>query len=132
MKTMKPHYIIAVILGLHINTMFAAVNYSESGISSNLTISEVAATMIAPATPAVATFEDVTETSSASININALSPVVPMVADFNDGAPVADVSTIVLAPSTPIVADFEDEKTISNITAIQDLAPATPVAADFE
>ena len=55
----------------------------------------------------------------------------PVVADFSDGAPVADVSTTLLAPLTPKVAEFED--TAFAITSLPaGLAPVTPATADFE
>jgi hypothetical protein len=130
--SMKSIYILAAFLGLNYNTIFAAVNVSESNDVSNETTLGIAATVLAPVTPAEATFEDAVEVNSTTINLSVLAPSVPKIADFSDGAPSTEMSRINLAPVTPKEADFEDESEINTATTVQDLAPATPATADFE
>jgi hypothetical protein len=110
MKTMKSIYILAALLGLQFNTIFASGNFSESPVLSNEVVNGITATMLAPTTPAEATFE----------------------ADFSDGAPVTEIHNFNLAPVTPKEADFEDENGTNNASSIRDLAPVTPNDADFE
>ncbi len=100
----KTLFVLAVFLGFQFATTFAAVKSSERVLSN---------------TPAV-------------INLSALFPVTPMVADFSDGAPSTDISLVKLAPVTPKEADFEEVTGTKNTSSIQDLAPVTPAAADFE
>jgi hypothetical protein len=132
MITMKSLYILAAMVGLQFNTMLASANFSESTVLSHGSMTGISAAFLAPATPALATFEDVAEPDSYESGLTALIPVVPMVADFSDDAPVTEINSISLAPVTPKVADFEDEKGSENASAVQDLAPVTPAAADFE
>ena len=129
MNTMKTLFIVAAILGLQFNTIYAAVNFGTSPDLSNEVA--VANALLIPGTPAQATFDDVAETGL-QINLAALSPVTPMDADFNDGAPSTEISLINLAPVTPKEADFEDESCTISASYIQGLAPVTPTDADFE
>jgi hypothetical protein len=131
MLTMKSLYILAAILGVQFNTTFAAVNFTElPGLSNKTEI--VVNSQLTPVTPDEATFEDAAEMSEPTFKISDLAPVLPIVADFNDGAPTAEISMLNLAPVTPKEADFEDVTGIKSNTSIQDLAPVTPVTADFE
>jgi hypothetical protein len=132
MTSMKTIYILAAFAGLQFNTIFAAANFSESPVVSNEVILGITSAMLLPATPSEATFEDVVELNSTFTDISALTPVIPMIADFNEGAPIADISLIDLAPVTPKEACFEDETGAENVPAIRDLAPVTQVDADFE
>jgi hypothetical protein len=131
MITMKTAYILAAFLGLQFNTIFAAVHYNTTTISSNDAVTNVDASALMPVTPSTATFEDAAEVISSAILPSGLSPVTPAIADFSDGAPVMEAAFINLAPVTPKEADFNDESE-NNISAKQDLAPVTPVHADFE
>ena len=67
-----------------------------------------------------------------NLNLVAITPVVPMVADFNDEAPATESSMINLAPVTPKEADFEEITETDNTSSIRDLGPVTPAVADFE
>jgi hypothetical protein len=132
MITMKTIYILAAFLGLQFNTIFAAVNYNTSNVLPNEDISDVSIALLIPSTPVQAIFEDVAEAHSTPDNISALIPVIPMIADFSDGAPATEISLFNLAPVTPAEADFEDETGVENASTVRDLAPVTPVVADFE
>ncbi len=129
---MKTFYLLAALLGLQFNTLFAAVTFNESTLLSKDALTGIALTILAPVTPAEATFDDVVETSFTGFEISALAPAVPMIADFSDGAPVAEFSTVTLAPVTPKEADFEDAAADGYTTPAGELSPATPASADFE
>jgi hypothetical protein len=132
MLTMKTIYILAAFLGLQFNTLFAVKNFSELPVLSNEIVTGITNSMLMPVTPGEATFEDVEEISFSTIEIAELCPVLPIVADFTDGAPTTEISLVNLAPVTPKEADFEDETGICNESLIQQLTPETPKAADFE
>jgi hypothetical protein len=106
MLTMKTFYILAAILGLQFNTIFAAVNFSEATVLSKEIV--------------------------AGVNVTALMPVIPMIADFEDGAPSIESTSVRLAPATPAEADFEETPVNKNSSATIELAPVTPTDADFE
>lgn len=131
MITTKTIYILVALLGLQFNTMFAAGNYSELPVMSKESVSIVNSVMLTPSTPAEATFEDLIESDELFSNFSALAPVIPMVADFSDGAPVSEINMISLAPVTPKEADFEDSTATVNTSVVMDLAPVTPARADF-
>lgn len=131
MITMKSLYILTALLGFQFNTLFAATGFSESTLLSNAIMTSIATPILAPVTPAEATFEDVSEAGATAIDIVALIPMIPMTADFSDGAPEAGIQ-INLAPVTPKEADFEEEKENGNTTGTGGLAPVTPNDADFE
>ena len=58
-----------------------------------------------------------------------LAPATPIVADFSDNAPEAEINIGLLAPITPSEAEFEDtESTFAEVT----LAPIPPATATFE
>jgi hypothetical protein len=132
MKTMRTIYIFAAFLGLQFNPIFAAGNLSESPVMANEAAVGSANAMLMPATPHEATFEDLTETHLSGLAGFTLTPVVPMIADFNDEAPAMEISLINLAPVTPKEADFEDIAGFDFTSSIGDLAPATPQEASFE
>ena len=131
MKTMKTIYILAATIVLQFNAVFASTAFNESANETNGTEISASNFLLMPVTPIVASFEDVVETNSAGINISLLSPAVPMVADFNDGAPSTEISLIDLAPVTPKEASFEDETGVKNEPSAMDLSPVTP-DADFD
>lgn len=110
MLTSKTPYIIAAMIGLQMNSLFAAeLAGTKSGLS-NETEMNIMNKRLIPVTPTVATFED---------------------ADvFNDGAPTTEINVINLAPVTPSEADFEDEVS-APLPVAQELAPVTPKTADF-
>ncbi len=132
MITKKTIYTLAAFLALQFNTIFAAVNISESPVSSTENTLTIPATLIAPATPAEATFEDMVELNTAAADLAALAPVMPGVADFSDGAPVTEISIASLAPIAPLEADFEDETGTAQTASQPALAPVTPSGAEFE
>jgi hypothetical protein len=132
MITMKTIYILAALLGLQFNTIFAAVSYNTSTVLPNEAFADVSAAMLMPAIPVQAIFEDVAEVHSALDNLSTLMPVIPMIADFDDGAPATEISLLNLAPVTPAEADFEDETGVDSASSLMDLAPVTPLEADFE
>lgn len=112
--------ILAAALTLSLNALFAG---NDGAVSNSATISFL--NSLAPRTPSVATFEEVTESALSFIN---LAPALPAEADFSDVAPeMSDISS--LAPVTPAEADFESEDFQTPDITI--LAPATPVVADF-
>jgi hypothetical protein len=132
MKTIKIIYILAAFLGLQFNTVFAAGSTSDSPGSSNSSATMTTSAALAPATPAEATFEDFNDLYPSVKVVEGLAPVLPMVAGFNDEAPVTEVSVTSLAPVTPKEADFEDETTSNAQPSLIELAPLTPAGADFE
>ena len=87
---------------LHAGILFAGnETTSTSTVNQPATIS---LTLLAPATPAEATFEEI---NPGMLDFTFLAPVMPVNADFTDVAPVASMSLTKLAPVTPVVADFE-------------------------
>jgi len=113
---------------LSVNTMFASTD-SDSKEMSNEAAS-LNTSMLAPVAPAVATFEEMTESTVSTLTISTFAPITPEEATFEDAL---DTEMIFdgLAPVQPAFASFEDE--IANTTIdIASLAPATPLFADFE
>ena len=132
MITMKTIYVLAAILGLQFNTIFAAGNFSDSPASLNNSSSLTKVLALAPVTPIEATFEAIPEMSENMNMITLLTPALPVVADFSDEAPSPEVSISTLAPVTPKEADFEDVTANSVAIPVINLAPVTPAVADFE
>ncbi|MEI7896538.1 MAG: hypothetical protein WCJ26_05845 [bacterium] len=130
--TKKTIYILAAILGLQFNSVSANSAFSGAAIITNETVSGISNAGLMPATPLEATFDDNAETNSPAIDISLLSPAIPAVADFNDGAPSTEFNLINLAPVTPKEASFEDETEVKGELPATVLAPATPLRADFE
>ncbi len=110
--TMKTISLLAVVIVLHINTIFAAGNSREANYTVTSSALTGLSTGLAPVSPKEATFEDV--------------------ADRKAEAPVNVFTVSLLAPVTPVVADFEDEPAANDELLVKSLAPVTPVNADFE
>lgn len=93
--------IIAALLAINVN-LFA--NKANSANPTTTTSTEISLTLLAPTTPAEATFDD-------------MPAEMPSFAD--------------LAPTTPAAADFEDTVD-DDTTDLGSFAPVTPAEADFE
>ncbi len=113
--------ILAVILTLSMNVLFA----SNDGATVNNNITSSTFTVLAPVTPAEATFEEVSDATATAFN---LAPVSPIEADFSDAIPETTINITTLAPVTPFVADFASDDDTTNASVF---APVTPSVADF-
>ncbi len=131
MITMKTIYMLVAFLGLQFNSMYATVNSGETPAMTKDVATLLSGTQLTPALPPEATFEDLIELTELIPSISALSPVIPMMADFGDGAPDAETNTLNLAPLTPKEADFEEGNETLNTSTSVSLAPVTPANADF-
>ena len=94
------------------NTMFASSNSDSKEMSSepvSLTLG-----VLAPSTPAFATFEEISESTVSILNISDFAPTTPVDATFED---VLNTEMIFdgLAPVLPVSATFEDEMATSSI-----------------
>lgn len=105
--------ILAAIFTIHAGILFAG-NDNAPVVNENITIS------LAPSTPVEATFEDV-----AAIDAISLMPVTPSEASFEE-TPATLPSIADLSPVIPIVADFE------KVVVVNSLAPVNPAVAEFE
>jgi hypothetical protein len=112
--------ILTAIFALSMNVLFA----SNDGAVMNTETKSVQ-TLLAPNTPAEATFEDVNDATAIAFN---LSPVSPIEADFSDAIPETTINITTLAPVTPFEADFTSDDETTNASV---LAPVTPSVADF-
>ena len=112
--------ILATVLTLSINVLFAS---NDDAILNKETYSIPA--LLAPATPAEATFEDLNEATTTAFM---LSPVSPVEADFSDAISETTINITTLAPVTPSEADFNSD---DETTTVSELAPVTPSVADF-
>ena len=85
--------------------------------------------ILAPSTPAFATFEEISESTVSILAISDFAPTTPVDATFED---VLNTEMIFdgLAPVFPVVASFEDEMANPGVD-IASLAPATPLFANF-
>ena len=110
--------ILATVLTLSMNVLFAG----NDGVAVNSETNTVL--VLAPSTPAEATFEDMTE-ATATFN---LAPVTPIEADFSDVVTELTINITTLAPVTPSEADFATDDETTNASV---LAPVTPSVADF-
>jgi hypothetical protein len=144
MQPMKTTDNLILILSAVVILPFSSISANVSGSPAK----EINTIVLAPSTPAEATFEEIPVIdfspapvtpeeadfndgvpSTGEILIN-LAPVTPKEADFNDEVPEADADLLLLAPVTPAEADFSD---IDEMPAdISFLAPITPAEADFE
>ena len=120
--------ILAGMILFSVNTMFA----STEGASKEMSSESVSLTSIvlAPVTPAIATFEETSESTVSILTISDFAPTTPVDATFEDAL---DTEMIFdgLAPVLPNDASFDDE--LANPTVdFASLAPATPLFADFE
>jgi hypothetical protein len=132
MKTMRTIYILAAFIGLQYNTTFAASNPGNSPVSANDGMVAGTGNMLNPTTPLEATFDDIDETNLSDPDIFILTPVIPLIADFNDEAPAMEISLTSLAPVTPREADFEEITATKDTSSVLDLRPVTPAEASFE
>lgn len=85
MKTIKIIYILVFLLGLQLDSIFAAGNFNSSNGSAKdeAPVCEINISNLAPVTPGVADFED-DPGSCNPVTVMELSPVVPADADFDD------------------------------------------------
>jgi hypothetical protein len=109
---------LAAILSLTMNVLFAGS--FDPVINSELNSSYV---ILAPATPAEATFEEMP-----AADFLVLAPVTPAEADFSD-VPEVNADLFALAPTTPEETDFKSEDV--PVAGSINLAPVTPDSADF-
>jgi len=148
-KVMKTtFYIIAAILGLQSNLLFATgtsaqtiysdlmTSYSVieavNPVSENNGISLAELKELAPVNPAEAGFSDNDPTTLSVPAPRALAPVTPKEANFDDSDEVMLNSLIYdLAPVLPSEADFPDTD-ITNGEEAGNLAPVIPFEATFE
>ncbi len=131
MITMKTIYTLVAFLGLQFNSIYATANSGETPTMTKYAAAFISGAMLTPATPQEALFEDLTELPVVMPGVSELTPSIPMMADFSDGAPDAETSTLILAPVTPIEADFEDGNETLSASPTKTLAPVTPADADF-
>ena len=99
---MKTTIIIAAVLSLQINLLFA-----ETKISSTPVVTEsvsIISMSLAPATPAKATFE---ELPSEINSLMELAPTTPAYAEFEDTVDTVGIDFSSLGPVAPVEADFE-------------------------
>ncbi len=82
-------------------------NFTESDGLETLLMTENMLRILAPETPAEATFEDQYIPEIPSPDPSILAPETPREADFMDSDTTID-NAVVLNPSTPLSADFED------------------------
>jgi hypothetical protein len=115
-------------------TILAAILILQAGmiLAGNDNIStpamnESVVITLAPSVPMEATFEEIVATI---IEVDAISPDIPIVADFYDIAPEAGFTLMNLAPLTPAVADFDDSIDLTIETSA--IAPVIPAFADFD
>ena len=121
--------IIAAVLFLQVSVLFAENNEASPAVF-NVPVS-FNMNALAPVTPTEATFEDATESNAFTFNFSDLAPVTPVEADFSDVVPEKNLDLTMLAPVTPAEADF-NETTESQSDILSALAPVTPAEADFE
>ena len=128
MKTIT--IIIAAVLTLQVSSIFASGTDRRSA-SGSAKARYVEANFLAPATPAEATFEDVSASMVTPVDVVALAPLTPMDVTFEDVPETAsDPVHTNLAPVAPAEADFSDPVIPDADGTI--LAPVTPSAAGFE
>ena len=113
--------ILAAVLSLSMNVLFAG----NDGATVNSELNSVQISL-APVTPSVATFEEMTDANAVVVY---LAPVVPAEADFSDVVAVETIDIATLAPVTPGEADFGTEEI--QIAGAGALIPVTPSVADF-
>ena len=111
---------LAAIFTLSMNVLFAG----NDGAAVN-TKTFTLQTSLAPSTPAEATFEEMTDATSAAF---IFAPVTPVEADFSDAVSETAIDISTLAPVTPGEADFASDDDTANVSAF---APVTPSVADF-
>ena len=111
-----------------VNTMFASADSDSKEMNSESV--SLTSIVLAPVTPAFATFEEMTESTVSILTISDFAPTTPVDATFEDALDTEMIFNS-LSPVLPSVASFEDE--ISNtMIDIASLTPATPLFADVE
>jgi hypothetical protein len=121
--------IIASVLSLQAMFLFAGNSETKSTVLSE-TVS-FGISVLAPVTPAEATFEEITVSDDFSFTFSELAPLAPIEADFSDVVPEKNLDLTILAPIIPAEADFTEN--IDDLTIIiSTLAPLAPAEADFE
>jgi hypothetical protein len=93
--------IIAALLTLHVNLLFAGNDNVAPVVKSGASISLLL--NLAPVTPKEATFED----AAPAIDVTNLAPVTPNVADFEETTDTLKINIQSLKPVCPSEADFE-------------------------
>ena len=111
-----------------VNIMFAS-SHSDSRYM-NSEAASLNTLILAPSTPAFATFEEISESTVSILTISDFAPTTPVDATFEDAMDAVMIFDG-LAPVLPVSATFEDEMATSGID-VASLAPATPLFADFE
>jgi len=111
-----------------VNTIFASTDSDSKEMSSESVLLNTS--ILAPLTPAFATFEEITESTVSILAISDFAPITPVDATFED-AQDAEMIFNSLSPVLPNEASFEDEMP-NTMVDIASLAPTTPLFADFE
>ena len=111
-----------------VNTMFASTDSDSKEMSNEA--NSINTSILAPIAPAVAIFEEMTESTVSTLNISDFAPTTPVDATFEDALDAGMIFDN-LSPVLPEVASFDDEM-LSPMVDITSLAPATPLFADFE
>ena len=111
-----------------VNPMFAS-SHSDSRYM-NSEAASLNTLILAPSTPAFATFEEISESTVSILTISDFAPTTPVDATFEDAMDAVMIFDG-LAPVLPGEASFEDEMLNPKVD-IASLAPATPLFADFE
>jgi hypothetical protein len=113
--------LLAAIFTLQVNLLFAGSD--GTSLNSNNAAPSKNIIELAPRTPLVATFEEITPAA-----FNLLAPTTPAEATFGDEFDYICMTN--LAPVTPFEADFIDSP--ARDTIIGSLAPVNPSVATFE
>ena len=122
--------IITAVLTLQAFSLFAFNADTKSGSNHiKTTITEMNA--LAPVTPAEASFEDAAVITFASVDVVAFAPVSPIIATFEDDVETGSGLVLIdLAPVTRLEVDFNDFMTPE--ADVTFLSPITPLEVDFE
>jgi len=110
------------------NTIFASTDSDSKEMNSESV--SLTSIVLAPVTPAFATFEEISESTVSILTISDFAPTTPVDATFED-ALNTEMIFDGLAPVLPNEASFDDEM-VNPTVDFASLAPATPLFADFE
>ena len=109
LTTTKTAITLAAILGLQVNTIFAAESSGNNPAVPGKVTPEISIRGIAPITPVEATFEDAGLVMALLADVSALAPEVPAVADFEDAGTIHEgLFPSLTGPAIPAEAGFED------------------------
>ncbi len=97
--------IAAAIFTLQSGFLFAGNDHVSTPVTNETSM--VSTIILAPVTPAEATFEDFVPINAETPSLNTLAPSVPQVADFEDASGTPDIANRLLNPLTPAEAEFE-------------------------